>query len=93
MRGTIGLEESVARAGYVELRRYRFHCEEHRVRARETFISNGIQPLLTGEAGDFLFGFETLASREKAWRELNSTRRWLRLGAQLEDLAIYRVPK
>jgi hypothetical protein len=92
MRGPIGLEESLVQAGYVELRRYRFHGAEDSIRVCETFIHGGLQPLLRGEAGDFLFGFETLASREKAWRELNSAPQWLQLRAQLVDVAIYKVP-
>jgi hypothetical protein len=92
MRGPVGLEESLARAGYVELRRYRFYREEDRIHAREAFINGGVQPLLTGKE-DFLFGFETLADREKTWRELNSAWQRLELRAQLEDLAIYKAPK
>jgi hypothetical protein len=92
MRGPIGLEESLSRAGYIELRRYRFNCEEDRIRGLQAFMRAGIQPLLVGEAGDFLFGFATLASREKAWRELTSPQ-WLQLRAQLVDVAIYKVPK
>jgi len=90
MFGPIDLEEGLARAGYVELRRYRFECEADRVRAYETFVHRGIQPLLVGETGEFLFGFETLANREKAWRELNSAPHWLQQRARLEDLAIYK---
>jgi hypothetical protein len=93
MRGSINLEESLARASYVEFRRYRFRSAEDSLRARETFIDGGLKPLLRGKAGDFLFGFETLASREKAWRELNSLPQWFELRAHLEDLAIYKVPK
>jgi hypothetical protein len=82
----------LARAGYLELRRYRFDREEDRLQAREVFVRAGIRPLLTGEAGEFLFGFETLASREKAWREIIAEPQWAGLRAQLEDLAIYKTP-
>ena len=87
------LERAWHRAGYVELRRYRFDREEDRVRAPEVFVRAGIPPLLTGETGDFLFKFETLASREKAWREIIGHAQWLASRAQFEDLAIYKVPK
>ena len=92
MRGHADLEERLARAGYVELRRYRFDREEDRLLAPEVFVRAGIRPLLTGEAGDFLFGFETLATREKAWREISGEPEWAGLRAQLEDLAIYKMP-
>ena len=91
MRGRADLGESLARAGYVELRRYRFDREEDRLRAREAFVRASIQPLLVGEAGDFLFGFETLARREKAWREIIAEPQWAALRAKLEDLAIYKT--
>lgn len=87
MRGGGDLEEKLARSGYVELRRYRFESEKELDHARGAFAKGGIQPLLTGENGTFVFGFETLSSREKAWRELSG----LGFRASLEDLAIYRV--
>jgi len=91
MRGRADLGESLAGAGYVELRRYRFDRDEDRVRAREVFVRAGIQPLLTGESGDFLFGFKTLGSREKAWREIIVEPQWVGLRAQLQDVAIYKT--
>ncbi len=91
MRSHADLQESLAWARYVEFRRYRFDHEEDRLRAREVFLQAGMPPLLTGESGDFLFGFETLASREKAWREIIAEPQWAGLNAQLEDLAIYKT--
>lgn len=91
MRGYADLGESLARTGYVELRRYRFDRDEDRLRAREVFARAGFQLLLVGEAGDFLFRFETLAMREKAWREIITEPQWQGLRAKLEDLAIYKT--
>ena len=93
MRGHADLGNSLARAGYLEFRRYRLHCEEDRIHAQELFIRAGIEPLLIGDSGDFLFSFETLASREKAWREIIPQPESMALRAQLLELAIYEVPK
>jgi hypothetical protein len=89
MRGNVSALERLARAGYVELRRYR---QDGAVGLQETLLSHGIPPLLTGENGAFLFAFDTLANREKSWRELSSQREWLELEGKLEELAIYQMP-
>lgn len=91
MRGHADIEKSIARVGYLELRRYRFDREEDRSLALAFFLRVGMEPLLIGEAGNFLFGFDTLATREKAWREIIAEPQWDELRAQLEDLAIYKV--
>jgi hypothetical protein len=87
MRGNADALERIARAGYVEFRRYR---QEFSLHTQETLMRCGNRPILQGENGAFLFAFDTLASREKAWRELSSRPEWLRLEVKLEELAIYR---
>ena len=118
MRGKADFQETLARSGYAELRKYRLDRKANRgasapqcrlrtdslapplfadslgesfARITEILTRYGIRPLLTGSHGIFLFGFETLASREKAWRELSAEPEWLGIRTQLEDLAIYKV--
>ena len=93
MCGKADFQETLARTGYAEYRKYRLDRKECFARMAETFTRYGIRPLLTGSRGTFLFGFETLASREKAWRELSAEPEWLGIGTQLEELAIYKVPE
>lgn len=92
MQGNADGLTRLAQAGYVEFRSYRVHFPAGVQRLEVTLQRHGIRPILTGEKGAFLFAFDTLATREKAWRELNSRREWLELGSKLEDLAIYKNP-
>jgi hypothetical protein len=93
MRGKADFQETLARIGYAEYRKYRLDRKESFAGMAETFTRYGIRPLLTGFHGTFLFGFETLASREKAWRELSAEPEWLGIRTQLEELAIYKVSR
>ena len=89
MYGRAGFMKSLDRSGFVELRRYDVDREDALARMENIFSRHGIRPLLRGTPGTFLFGFSTLASREKVWRELNAKPEWLKMGARLGDLAIY----
>jgi hypothetical protein len=48
---------------------------------------HGIRAVLE-DGGRFLFSFESLASRERAWRELSADVEWC--GAALREIAVYR---
>ena len=85
MHGSADLEETLSH-GYVEFRKYSLDRPE---RMYKTLLRHGIRPLLTGAEGAFLFSFATLASREKAWRELSAASDWMDLRPQLTDLAIF----
>jgi hypothetical protein len=89
-----GKQELLARLGpscYVELRRYVFGRPETLAGIERTLEGLGIEPLLSAADGTFLFGFASLADREKIWRELSAEPEWRSLGAQLGELAIYKV--
>jgi hypothetical protein len=53
---------------------------------------HGIRAVLE-EGGRFLFPFETLASREKAWRDVSVDAEWvgLRESVALKELAVFRL--
>lgn len=65
----------VARAPFFELRDYGAAAPEF----------GALRPVLQ-ENGKLLFAFETLAARERAWRELGATE----ANASLREIAIYR---
>jgi hypothetical protein len=91
MCGRANFLESLGLAGFVEFRRYELERKENLVHMHKILARHGIHPLLTGTEGAFLFGFATLARREKVWRELSAAPEWPQLGVQLGELAIYKV--
>lgn len=83
--------ERLGRSRYVEFRRYAFERPETFVEIQRALTRFGIYPLVAGPDGIFLFGFATLAHREKIWRELCAEPEWRKLGPQLGELSIYKV--
>jgi hypothetical protein len=49
---------------------------------------HGIKPVLE-ENGRFLFPFDSLAARERAWRRVSADPEWVRLHAHVSELAVY----
>ncbi len=88
-RGEREFLERLGRSRYVELRRYVSDCQEPLIEIARTLTSLGIHSLLSGADGIFLFGFATLADREKIWRELGAEAEWSKLGARVGELSIY----
>jgi hypothetical protein len=41
--------------------------------------------------GKLLFSFESLASRESAWRRASTDPAWIEIGARLREIAVYRA--
>lgn len=89
VRATAGFREALPMARYLELRKYR--CGDWS-RLNTVLTRARLQTLLLNEDGMFVFGFRSLETRERAWRELSARPDWQALGAGLEDLAIYRTP-
>jgi hypothetical protein len=77
----------VERAAYFELRDYGIS----EPRMLEAWNRCGIRPVLE-ENGGFLIPFETLAARERAWRELSVDAEWMKLGTRLvlKRIAVFR---
>lgn len=75
----------VARAAFFEVRDYGASAR----RVAGVVHRRGIRPVLLGN-GRVLFAFETLAARERAWREVNADPEWIGLGVGLKELAIFR---
>jgi hypothetical protein len=78
----------VARAPFFELRDYGSAAPQ----ITGLLNGHGIRAVLE-ENGRFLFPFESLASREKAWRGVSADPEWigLRESAVLNEIAVYRV--
>jgi hypothetical protein len=56
-------------------------------RVAEVLNRHGIRPVLE-EGGRFLFSFQSLEVRERAWREIAADAEWC--GAALREIAVYR---
>jgi hypothetical protein len=52
----------------------------------------GIRPVLR-ENGRFLFAFETLSARERAWREIATDPEWTGLSAVLREITVFRTAR
>ena len=74
----------VARAPFFELRDYGMDCQE---------LYGIFSHALRLENGKFLFPFESLAARERAWREMSADPKWIavRQNADLNEIAVYRT--
>jgi len=74
-------------APYFELRDY----GAARADVVAALSERGIRPVLR-ENGRLLFAFESLAAREKAWREAGADPEWIRVGRSvvLKELTVFR---
>jgi hypothetical protein len=80
------LVSGVAPSDFFELRNY--GGSEERLIA--VLNRHGIWAALE-ENGRFLFPFESLAARERAWREVSADAEWIALAPRLSEIAIYRA--
>lgn len=78
----------VQRAPFFELRDYGVSDP----RMVEIWKRRGMWPVLD-ERGRFLIPFETLAARERAWREVGGDAEWIGLGKRvvLKELTLFRL--
>jgi hypothetical protein len=78
----------VERSAFFELRNYESGVP------LEIFERHGIRAVLRRN-GRYLFAFESLAARERAWRELSADSHWIaaQRNAPLKEIALYRVER
>lgn len=75
----------VAGAAFFEVRDY----GAAGARVASVLCRRGIRPVCQ-ENGRFLFAFETLAARERMWREIGAEPEWMGLGLDLREITVYR---
>jgi hypothetical protein len=75
---------SVEKAPFFELRDY------GEAKVAQVLKRHGIRIALE-EDGRFLFSFESLASRERAWREISADAEWIALRPQVSEISIYKA--
>lgn len=76
----------VARSPFFELRDYMVATP----RMVHLLNRHKIRPVLE-ENGRFLFSFQTLAARERAWRSVSADPEWTELQTNLSEISIYRA--
>jgi hypothetical protein len=76
----------VARSAFFELRDYGAACP----RLMTVLKRHGIRAVWA-ENGRFLIPFETLAARERAWREVSADAEWIGFEAAVREIAVYRA--
>lgn len=80
------LLSGVARSPFFELRDYGVATP----RMVEILNRHEIRPVLE-ESGRFLFPFQTLAARERAWRYVSADPEWIALQTNVSEISIYRA--
>jgi hypothetical protein len=57
-------------------------------RVMAVLLRRGMRPVLQ-ENGRFLFAFETLAARERMWREIGADPEWTSLRVDLHEVTVF----
>jgi len=76
----------VTRSAFFELRDYGAACP----RLMAVLKRHGIRAVWR-ENGRILIPFETLAARERAWREISADAEWIGLQSQVSAISVYKA--